>query len=105
MGTELSTAYTTSKHGVLGLTKTATDDYAKEDVRIYSICPGYTETRMTTHDRAVREAMDTRVHSAVPIQRMGTPPEIADGVIFLCGGRSSFLAGTALSVDSGYTAR
>lgn len=105
VGIELSTAYTTSKHGVLGLTRTASDDYANEGVRINAICPGYTETPMTTRDPAVKEAMDKRVHSAVPMQRMGTPQEIADGVVFLCGGRSSFITGTALSVDGGYTAR
>jgi len=105
VGIELSTAYTTSKHGVLGLTRTASDDYARKGVRISAICPGYTETPMTTRDPAVKEAMDARVHSAVSMQRMGTPQEIADAVIFSCGGRSPFIAGTALSVDGGYTAR
>ncbi|RMZ91359.1 hypothetical protein DV736_g1389, partial [Chaetothyriales sp. CBS 134916] len=105
VGIELSTAYTTSKHAVLGLTRTASDDYAKDGIRINAICPGYTQTPMTMRDPAVRKAMDERVHSAVPMQRMGTPQEIADGVIFLCGGRSSFIAGAALSVDGGYTSR
>ncbi|KEF59588.1 uncharacterized protein A1O9_04434 [Exophiala aquamarina CBS 119918] len=105
VGIELSTAYTTSKHAVLGLTRTASDDYAKHGIRINAICPGYTETPMTTKDPAVKKAMDERVHTAVPMQRMGTPQEIADGVVFLCGGRSSFVAGTALSVDGGYTSR
>ncbi|RMZ85347.1 hypothetical protein DV737_g845, partial [Chaetothyriales sp. CBS 132003] len=105
VGIELSTAYTTSKHAVLGLTRTASDDYAKDGIRINAICPGYTETPMTTRDPAVKKAMDERVHSAVPMQRMGTPREIADGVVFLCGGRSSFVAGAALSVDGGYTSR
>lgn len=105
VGITLSTAYTTSKHGVLGLTRTACDDYAKDGIRINAICPGYTETPMTTKNPMVRQAMEERVLSAVPMQRMGAPQEIADGVVYLCGGRSSFVAGTALSVDGGYTAR
>lgn len=105
VGITLSTAYTTSKHAVLGLTRTACDDYAKDGIRINAICPGYTETPMTTRDPMVRQAMEERVVTAVPMQRMGKPQEIADGVVWLCGGRASFVTGAAVSVDGGYTAR
>lgn len=105
VGITLSTAYTTSKHGILGLTRTACDDYAKDGIRINAICPGYTETPMTTKDPMVLKAMQERVVTAVPMQRMAKPQEIADGVVYLCGGRSSFVAGAALSVDGGYVAR
>ena len=104
-GIPLSTAYTVTKHGVLGLTRTASEDYAKDGLRINAICPGYTETPMTTKSPLVRKAMEERVGSAVPMQRMGRPEEIADGVIYLSGGRSSFVTGTALFVDGGYTQR
>jgi NAD(P)-dependent dehydrogenase (short-subunit alcohol dehydrogenase family) len=105
VGITLSTAYCASKTAVLGLTRTACDDYAKDGIRINAICPGYTETPMTTKDPLVWQAMQERVVSAVPMQRVGKPQEIADGVVFLSGGRSSFVAGAALSVDGGYTAR
>lgn len=105
VGITLSTAYCTSKTAVLGLTRTACDDYAKDGIRVNAICPGYTETPMTTKAPLVWQAMQERVVSAVPMQRVGQPQEIADGVIFLSGGRSSFVAGIALSVDGGYTAR
>jgi NAD(P)-dependent dehydrogenase (short-subunit alcohol dehydrogenase family) len=105
VGVPLTAAYTASKHGVIGLTKTASEDYAKDGLRINAICPGYTETPMTMDDPLVRKAMDDRVASAVPMLRMGKPEEIADGVVFLCSGRSSFVTGTSLFVDGGYTQR
>ncbi|KAJ5676189.1 hypothetical protein N7462_009086 [Penicillium macrosclerotiorum] len=104
-GITLSTAYTTSKHAVIGLTRTASEDYAKDGLRINAICPGYTETPLTTKSPAILEAMVQRVATAVPMERMGRPEEIADGVLYLAGGRSSFVTGTALMVDGGYTQR
>lgn len=105
VGVPLSTAYTATKHGVIGLTRTASEDYAKDGLRINAICPGYTETPMTTQSPLIRQAMEERVGSAVPMQRMGRPEEIADGVVYLAGGRSSFVTGTTLFVDGGYTQR
>lgn len=105
VGITLSTAYTTTKHAVIGLTRTASEDYAKDGLRINAICPGYTETPMTTKSPLVLKAMEERVASAVPMQRMGNAKEIADGVLYLAGGRSSFVTGSALMVDGGYTSR
>lgn len=105
VGITLSTAYTTTKHAVIGLTRTASEDYAKDGLRVNAICPGYTETPMTTRNPEVLKAMNERVSTAVPMQRMGSPKEIADGVLYLAGGRSSFVTGSALMVDGGYTSR
>ncbi|KIY00759.1 uncharacterized protein Z520_03424 [Fonsecaea multimorphosa CBS 102226] len=105
VGVPTSTAYTASKHGVLGLTRTASEDYAARGLRINAICPGYIDTPMTNQDPVVRGVMAERVANAVPMQRAGQPQEIADGVVYLCGGRSSFVTGTALFVDGGYTER
>lgn len=105
VGLPMSTAYTTTKHGVLGLTRTASEDYAKDGLRINAICPGYTETPLTTKSPEILKVMMEKVESMVPMQRMGAPDEIADGVIYLAGGRSSFVTGTALFVDGGYTQR
>jgi NAD(P)-dependent dehydrogenase (short-subunit alcohol dehydrogenase family) len=105
VGITLSTAYTTSKHAVLGLTRTASEDYANKGLRINAICPGYTETPLTTKSPEILKAMMERVETAVPMERMGKPEEIADGVLYLSGGRSSFVTGTALSVDGGYCSR
>lgn len=105
VGIPLSTAYTTSKHAVIGLTRTASEDYAKDGLRINAILPGYTETPLTTKSPEILKAMEERVATAVPMERMGKPEEIADGVLYLAGGRSSFVTGAALSVDGGYTQR
>lgn len=104
-GIALSTAYTVSKHGVLGLTRTASEDYAQEGLRINAICPGYTETPLTTKNPDILKAMEERVQTAVPMKRIGKAQEIADGVVYLAGGRSSFVTGTALFVDGGFTER
>ena len=105
VGVPMSTAYTAAKHGVLGLTRTASEDYAGLGLRINAICPGYVETPMTMGSELVKKAMDERVATSVPMRRMGQPQEIADGVVYLCGGRSSFVCGTGLFVDGGYTQR
>lgn len=105
VGITLSTAYTTAKHAVIGLTRTASEDYSARGLRVNAICPGYTETPMTTNNLEVLRAMEERVESAVPMKRMGAPKEIADGVLYLAGGRSSFVTGSALMVDGGYTSR
>lgn len=105
VGTPLSTSYTAAKHAIIGLTRSASEDYAKEGLRINAICPGYTETPMTTKNPEVLKAMEERISTAAPMQRMGAPEEIADGVLYLAGGRSSFVTGSALVVDGGYTQR
>ncbi|KAF2226109.1 hypothetical protein BDZ85DRAFT_294467 [Elsinoe ampelina] len=106
VGVPLSTAYTASKHAVIGLTRTASEDYSARGLRINAICPGYTATPMTMSNPAVKAAMDERLaNGTIPMARMGLPREIADGVVYLCGGRSSFVTGTALHVDGGYTQR
>jgi NAD(P)-dependent dehydrogenase (short-subunit alcohol dehydrogenase family) len=99
VGVPLSTAYTAAKHGVLGLTRTASEDLAEKGIRVNAICPGYTETPMTMGDETIKAAMDERVRLMVPMRRMGQAQEIADGVVYLSGGRSSFVCGTGESPD------
>lgn len=105
VGIAQSAAYTATKHGIMGLTRSASEDYAKDGLRINAILPGYTETPLTTKNPQILEAMKQRVATAVPMERMGQPSEIADGVLYLAGGRSSFVTGSALAVDGGYTSR
>lgn len=101
-----SAAYTTSKHAVIGLTRSASEDYAKDGLRVNAICPGYTETPMTTKSPLVLKAMEEQLQNgSIPIARMGKPSELADGVVYLAGGRSSFVTGTILHVDGGFTQR
>ncbi len=98
-------AYHATKHGVLGLTKSAALEYAPRGVRINAVCPGTIETPMVA-DMIAKGELD--VPSAVadqPIGRLGRGDEIAAAVLWLCSPGASLVVGVALPVDGGYTAR
>jgi NAD(P)-dependent dehydrogenase (short-subunit alcohol dehydrogenase family) len=97
-------AYNASKHGVVGLTKTAALEYAAQGIRINAVCPGYVRTGMTAGLLAdpVRAA---RAVAREPIGRVGTPEEIAAAVVWLCSDAASFVTGLAMAVDGGYVAQ
>ena len=104
IGSPLSPAYISSKHGVVGLTRSAALDYAKKGIRVNAVCPGVTRTGITeafiqaTPDGAAQLAAQS------PMGRMGEPEEIAAAVIWLCSDESSFVTGHALAIDGGWTA-
>ncbi|KAG5912739.1 hypothetical protein E4U42_001925 [Claviceps africana] len=102
-GKAAAPAYAASKHAVVGLTRSAAAAHARDGLRVNAVCPGYTDTPMLTADAAVHEALAGTV-AETPMGRWARPEEIADGVLFLAGGRSSFVTGTTLTVDGGYTA-
>ena len=97
-------AYHASKHGVIGLTRSAALEYAPRGVRINAICPGTFDTPMVRDmiDKGELE-MDAAVANQ-PIGRLGQPEEIAAAVLWLCSPGASFVVGVALPVDGGYTA-
>ncbi len=97
--------YHASKHGVIGLTRSAALEYASRGIRINEICPGDIETPMVA-DMIARESltMEDLVRD-LPIGRLGRPEEIAAAVLWLCSPGAGFVIGHALSVDGGYTAR
>jgi NAD(P)-dependent dehydrogenase (short-subunit alcohol dehydrogenase family) len=97
-------AYAASKHGVVGLTRTAALDYIGQGVRINAVCPGATRTRMLANwfqDPKVEQFILSR-H---PIGRIAEPEEIARAVLFLASEDASFVVGQALAVDGGLTAQ
>lgn len=104
IGTAGVTAYCATKHGVVGLTKSAALDYIKDGVRINAICPGGTRTAMLEewfkHPEVERAAI-----AGTPIGRMADPAEIARSVLFLASDESSFMVGHALVADGGLTAQ
>jgi NAD(P)-dependent dehydrogenase (short-subunit alcohol dehydrogenase family) len=97
-------AYHASKHGVIGLTKSAALEYAPRGVRINAICPGVIETPMVADMlKTQKEAMDDFLKQQ-PIGRLGTAEEMAQTVLWLCSPGASFVVGVALPVDGGFTA-
>jgi NAD(P)-dependent dehydrogenase (short-subunit alcohol dehydrogenase family) len=97
-------AYVASKHGVVGLTKTAALEYATRNIRVNAVCPGAIETPMLARYMA-DEPGRRQVIASEPIGRIGTADEIAAAVLWLCGPGASFTTGQALAVDGGWTAR
>lgn len=98
-------AYHASKHGVIGLTRSAALEYAPRGVRVNAICPGTIDTPMVS--QMVKDGdldLDACIR-ALPIGRLGTVDEIADSVLWLCSPGASFVIGVALPVDGGWTAQ
>jgi NAD(P)-dependent dehydrogenase (short-subunit alcohol dehydrogenase family) len=98
-------AYHASKHGVIGLTRSAALEYAPRGIRINAICPGTIETPMVTQMIEGGDLDRDQAAADQPIARLGTAEEMAAAVLWLCSPAASFIVGVALPVDGGYTAQ
>ena len=101
-------AYNTSKAGVIALTRSCAVDFAADGVRVNCVCPGTTWTPLV--EAAVGRAPDPdsarrQLETVRPMDRLGTPDEIAAAVLFLAGQEAGYATGASLSVDGGYTAQ
>ncbi|MRR06428.1 MAG: SDR family oxidoreductase [Deltaproteobacteria bacterium] len=97
--------YHASKHGVLGLTKSAALEYASRGIRVNAVCPGTIDTPMVADMLANEPNAMKDILRDQPIGRLGRPEEIAAAVLWLCSEGASFVIGHALVVDGGYTIR
>ncbi|KAH8657722.1 short-chain dehydrogenase/reductase SDR [Xylariales sp. PMI_506] len=95
--------YITSKHAVLGLTRSAALDYAKYGIRVNAVCPGWVDTPMVAGAIEANPEVGRYINRLVPFKRMATLEEISDVVLFLTSPRASFVTGAGWVVDGGLT--
>jgi len=102
-------AYSASKHGVIGLTKTAALEYAQRGIRVNAVCPGPVQTPLVdailARQPELAEQIIASIKAREPIGRMGRAEEIARAVVWLCSDEASFVTGAALPVDGGFVAQ
>ncbi len=104
VGLPTASAYVASKHGVVGITRTAALEYAKQGIRVNCVCPGYIHTPMTAPGMSDPDRMALMLASE-PVGRMGNPEEVAESVVWLCSDAASFVTGPTMTVDGGYMAQ
>ncbi|WP_414625248.1 glucose 1-dehydrogenase [Calothrix sp. CCY 0018] len=101
--------YTGSKHAVMGLTRSAALDYAKQGIRINAVNPGYIRGTELVTPKSLQEIgmtleqFDSMVSSSIPMGHRGQPEEIAATVVFLCSDAASYITGQPLTIDGGVT--
>jgi NAD(P)-dependent dehydrogenase (short-subunit alcohol dehydrogenase family) len=105
VGSPGRSAYSASKHGVIGLTKAAALEYARRNIRVNAVCPGPTRTPFMESMLLERPEVLPALEAAQPIGRVAQSSEIAEAVVWLCSERASFVNGASLPVDGGFVAQ
>jgi NAD(P)-dependent dehydrogenase (short-subunit alcohol dehydrogenase family) len=105
LGFPSGSAYVASKHGMIGLTTSVSAELAPQGIRVNLVCPGIIDTPM--HHRARKllgdEVYDTAALTSIHLRRAGRPEEIARSIVFLCSNEASYITGTTLTPDGGFT--
>lgn len=105
VGNGKNATYTASKHGVVGLTKSAAIEYAPTGIRVNAVCPSFVHTPMTG---PLFQAEPARLQAEIarhPRGRLGTAEEVAEAILWLCSESASYINGHALAVDGGFVAQ
>ena len=103
-GFRYHSAYCSSKHAIIGLTKTAALEYAKKGLRINVVCPGFIRVGLTEKVVALNPAMDKKLKRHIPMGRFGEGEEVAEAVVWLFSDSTSFINGHSLVIDGGASA-
>jgi len=104
IGSPYLTAYAASKWAVRGMTKVAAKELAASGVRVTSVHPGQIDTDMNTRQRAATPELVDKLIRGIPMRRIGTPQEVADGLLYLASDESAYMTGAELVLDGGTTA-
>jgi NAD(P)-dependent dehydrogenase (short-subunit alcohol dehydrogenase family) len=104
-GRALLAAYHGSKHGVIGLTRSAALEYAARGIRVNAVCPGTIDTPMVSRMLETGMLAIDDLLRDLPMKRLGRGEEIADAVLWLCSPGSTFVTRQALAIDGGFTAQ
>lgn len=99
-----SPAYTASKHGVIGLTRTAAQEYARQNIRVNAVCPVFTRTPLFEGMIEGNDRLAERFEKSIPMRRFGEATDVADAILWLCSDGAGFVTGQALNIDGGLTA-
>jgi NAD(P)-dependent dehydrogenase (short-subunit alcohol dehydrogenase family) len=105
VGTRINTAYSASKHGVTGLSRSVALEYADQGLRVNAICPGWVETAMTDPATHGKPEVLAQIVARHPIGRVGRAEEIGELVAWLLSDAAGFVTGTAIPIDGGLTAQ
>lgn len=105
LGFATGAAYVTSKHGLIGLTTSVSAEVASQGIRVNLVCPGIIDTPMHQRLRGLigDDIYDKGAIPRVHLQRAGQPEEIANAIVFLCSDEASYITGTTLTPDGGFT--
>ncbi|MEO0720483.1 MAG: SDR family oxidoreductase, partial [Pseudomonadota bacterium] len=108
VGAPTLSAYAASKHAVIGLTRSAADEYARMGVRVNALCPAFAATvminEMTDRLAADRAEAEAKLAARIPMRRIAQPEEVVEAMLWLCSDANSFMTGQAVALDGGLTA-
>jgi NAD(P)-dependent dehydrogenase (short-subunit alcohol dehydrogenase family) len=103
-GLAYQSAYSTSKHAIIGLSRTTAVEYARKGIRVNVICPGFIDTGLTRVVLAKKPELEGKYKKLVPMGRFGREEEVAEAAVWLLSDASSFITGHALVIDGGASA-